>query len=186
MGRIFYLADPHFCHENIVKGCARPFPDAASMTEAMLAAWRARVSPDDAVYLLGDLFVRPKHPLSVLTRLTGRLTLIRGNHDDEWLREIDPSDYFENVADEAEILDGGRLVRMCHLPRPDWIPETGYLLHGHLHNSPPRSVSWRAACARPNVLNVGADIAFSAGILAPAVLEDWIRINEDWKADHPL
>ena len=39
------------------------------------------VRPEDDIYILGDLIYRAEDPVSILKQLTGRLHLIKGNHD---------------------------------------------------------------------------------------------------------
>ena len=40
---IYYTADTHFGHANVVEMCERPYPDVEAMNEAMIAAWNERV-----------------------------------------------------------------------------------------------------------------------------------------------
>lgn len=40
---IYYTADTHFGHANVVEMCERPYPDVDAMNEAMVAAWNERV-----------------------------------------------------------------------------------------------------------------------------------------------
>lgn len=47
---IYYTADTHFGHANVVKMCERPYPDVDAMNEAMIAAWNGRVHGNDTVY----------------------------------------------------------------------------------------------------------------------------------------
>lgn len=52
---IFFTADLHFWHENIIQYCQRPFASADEMNSALISNWNARVTPDDTVYILGDV-----------------------------------------------------------------------------------------------------------------------------------
>lgn len=47
---IYYTADTHFGHANVVKMCERPYPDVEAMNEAMIAVWNGRVHGNDTVY----------------------------------------------------------------------------------------------------------------------------------------
>lgn len=47
---IYYTADTHFGHANVVEMCERPYPDVDAMNEAMIAAWNERVHGNDTVY----------------------------------------------------------------------------------------------------------------------------------------
>lgn len=51
---IYFTADTHFGHANIIKMCERPFPDVETMNESMIAAWNERVRGNDTVYVVGD------------------------------------------------------------------------------------------------------------------------------------
>ena len=55
---IYFTADAHFGHANIIKMCERPHPDVETMNESMIAAWNERVHGNDTVYIVGDLFFR--------------------------------------------------------------------------------------------------------------------------------
>lgn len=63
---IYFTADTHFGHANIVKMCQRPFPDVDAMNEAMIAAWNERVQGNDTVYIIGDMFFHCAAPESIL------------------------------------------------------------------------------------------------------------------------
>ena len=55
---IYFTADHHFGHANIIRHCARPFQSVGEMDRALLDNWNARIKPQDTVYILGDLFFR--------------------------------------------------------------------------------------------------------------------------------
>lgn len=55
---IYFTADTHFGHENVIRFCGRPFSCAAEMDEALIANWNSRVKGNDTVYILGDMFFR--------------------------------------------------------------------------------------------------------------------------------
>ena len=63
---IFFTADTHFGHENVIWMCERPYRDIDEMNEVMISAWNERVSGNDTVYIVGDLFFRCEDPESVL------------------------------------------------------------------------------------------------------------------------
>jgi len=79
---IFFTADLHFGHENIIRHCSRPFASVNEMDEALIANWNAVITSKDEVYILGDLTMRPATEAhQYLVRLKGRKYFIRGNHD---------------------------------------------------------------------------------------------------------
>ena len=49
MKNIYFMADSHFNHANIIYFCQRPFASVAEMNEALIAKWNARVGKGDTV-----------------------------------------------------------------------------------------------------------------------------------------
>ena len=94
----------------------------------------------------GDLSLdNGKETNEILCRLKGRLYLIRGNHDERYLRDKDfDISRFEWVKDYVEIHDNKRKIVLMHYPifcyngqfrrGADGTPLT-YMLHGHIHKS---------------------------------------------------
>ncbi len=69
---IYFTADTHFGHKNIIGSCARPFQNVEEMDEIMIARWNERVTANDKVYIMGDMFFRCQNPEEILQRLRGR------------------------------------------------------------------------------------------------------------------
>ena len=86
---IYFTADLHFGHENIIAHCNRPFESTAEMDEMLLTNWCNQVHETDTVYILGDLMFYCKDPEHYLQRLPGRKHLIVGNHDPVWMKKVD-------------------------------------------------------------------------------------------------
>ena len=53
---IYYIADNHFGHKNVIRFDNRPFADTVLMDEVLVHNWNERVTEDDTVYILGDCF----------------------------------------------------------------------------------------------------------------------------------
>ena len=118
---IYYTADLHLGHANIIKHCDRPFSSADDMDEHLISCWNARVRSSDTVYILGDLIFRSvASPESYLERLSGKKHLILGNHDKDWVKKVDLSKYFVSVDRFAEISDGQHKITLCHYPLISW------------------------------------------------------------------
>lgn len=155
---IFYIADTHFGHQNIIRFCNRPFPDADTMDREMIARWQGKVRHDDTVYIVGDMFFRSREITSVLDQLPGKKHLILGNHDSCWTKKVDLSCYFLSVQDYLEANTGKELVTLCHYPLLSWKQfRKRYMIHGHIHNDTSMDY-WPCIAVRDNLLNAGVDL----------------------------
>lgn len=184
----YYLSDLHLCHKQIA--LRRGFPSTWAHDQALLDGLRQRVTPNDTLFLLGDLFAYT-FDRSILEQLSGvshSMVLILGNHETQhWLKKADSRLLccaFSDILPSAQIIDEERSVWLCHEPCPDLAADGDYLLHGHLHLAPPRREDWRRLCLQKNILNVGADLShYVSGKFIPATLDEWNFFNEVWKAD---
>ena len=71
--KLFFTADTHFGHANIIKYCHRPFATVEEMDEALVRNWNAVVSPDATVFHLGDFALDSKERWKELfERLNGK------------------------------------------------------------------------------------------------------------------
>ena len=156
----YYIADAHFGHENILKMCRRPYESIDAMNEALIAAWNERVTGNDTVFILGDLFFRCVDPEAILCRLKGKKRLIIGNHDGSWMGKVDLGRYFVSVDPYLEITDGSRLLTLCHYPLLTWkhkLRQNSFMIHGHIHNDT-TSDFFPLLAIRERALNAGVDI----------------------------
>lgn len=97
--RIFFTADLHLGHSNIIKYCHRPFQTVEEMNEKLIENWNDTVSDKDDIYVVGDFaFMGTKHAEEILRRLKGRKYLLRGNHDKS-LNETMTLKYFGWIKD---------------------------------------------------------------------------------------
>ena len=53
--RVFFTADTHFGHANIISFCGRPFKSIEDMNEGLIAAWNDVVPTNGIVFHLDDL-----------------------------------------------------------------------------------------------------------------------------------
>jgi calcineurin-like phosphoesterase family protein len=51
MSKIFFTADQHFGHKNIIKYCNRPFSSVEEMNKVMIDRWNEIVGKEDTVYV---------------------------------------------------------------------------------------------------------------------------------------
>ena len=154
----YYIADTHFGHENILKLCDRPFGSIDEMNEALIAAWNERITGNDTVFILGDLFYRCGDPEPILQRLKGKKRLIIGNHDASWTDRVELERYFVSVDNFLESTDGVRAITLCHYPLLTWKhKKRTYMVHGHIHRDR-ESDFFPLLAVRERVLNAGVDI----------------------------
>ena len=127
---IYFIADTHFYHENIIKYCNRPFKNSKQMNEYIVNKWNSVVTKDDIVYHLGDAGFGSTDELKELVgRLNGTKILIRGNHD--YKRGINgwKKVGFSEVYKKKLVL--GNLI-LTH--EPIEVEENYINVFGHIHN----------------------------------------------------
>lgn len=133
----FFTADTHFQHHNIIDATARPFADVDAMDGTMLDGIRARVGPDDDLWILGDFghatATRLPAVRAIFDAIPGRKHLIRGNHDTKHCLSLP----WTSVQDMQMItLDEGHFF-LCHYPMRAWPSAYHGVIHlfGHVHNA---------------------------------------------------
>ncbi len=85
---IYFTADHHFGHKNILKyePNNRPFKTIKEHDEFAISQWNSRVRPDDTVYHLGDFSLGDKSVVApMLENLSGKIYFVPGGHDYRWL-----------------------------------------------------------------------------------------------------
>ncbi len=85
--KIWFTADHHFGHANLIKGPEYKRPGFETLEEEhsyMIDRWNSRVANIDTVYHVGDIFVHitEADALAIRRKLNGNINLILGNHDD--------------------------------------------------------------------------------------------------------
>jgi len=137
---IWFTSDTHFCHENIIKFCGRPFATVEEMNKALVEKWNSIVGPDDIVYHLGDFcWGGSSNWVWILEHLNGHIHLVLGNHDVKNIRQ-GYMQYFDSVTFQRQIEIEGRAVYLNHYPfltyggiyRKD--SEKVWQLFGHVHS----------------------------------------------------
>ena len=135
--RVWFTADTHFGHANIIRHCDRPFGSAGEMDRALVENWNAHVGRSDLVYHLGDFSFRSARGVPELrAKLHGQIDLCLGNHD-----ALRPGnrDGFLNVRDVADVKPNGQRVFLSHYAHRVWPRSHGgaWHLYGHSHGSLP-------------------------------------------------
>lgn len=132
MGNIFFTADTHFGHKNIIKYCGRPFGNVHKMDDEIIKRWNEVVGEKDTVFHLGDFGWFKKTAVECRGQLKGRIVLFRGTHD----KNIPKSLFAETHLAKRFKINGIKIM-MCHFPFQSW-PHShhgSWHLHGHSHGN---------------------------------------------------
>ncbi len=178
---VYYTADLHIGHANIIKMCRRPFSDVNDMNEKFIYNWNDRVTNADTVYIVGDPFFRNAVSAGkYLDRLKGKKHLIIGNHDKTWMQNTDVGRYFKSVSHMEVINAGKRKITLCHYPLMAWdaMSRMGCMIHGHIHNNR-NSDYWPLLQKRENALNASVDV----NGFQPVTFDELAENNISFKAE---
>lgn len=148
---IFFTADTHFFHKNILKYSNRPFANINEMNETIISNWNNVVGKHDVVYHLGDFMLSNNQGdfYSIFERLNGYIILIKGNHDGiAWKNRKRFTDSYDTYA-EVEVNDHN--ITLCHYKMAIWNQSHfgAYHLYGHSHGTAP---------------NLDSELSFDVGV----------------------
>lgn len=148
MNNIFFSADTHIGHRNILRYMVgRPYssePDTFAHDQWLIDLWQRTIDKTDRIYFAGDLtFYKSTEAKQLLERLPGEKYLAPGNHDASIKAH---SKYFKKVAQIMEItlkssvcdfLKEDLKILMSHYPLLDWSGkhQGTVMLHGHCHGT---------------------------------------------------
>jgi calcineurin-like phosphoesterase family protein len=196
---IYFTADQHFGHENIIKYCSRPFDNAEHMDHELVLAWNRMIGEDDTVYHLGDFCLGNEHQArDYFHQLNGRIFIL-GNawhHDRRWLPIVgqvrtsgklpstglapfwSASHHQVTILPAMHVLEflelgvGGHSlgVTLCHYPLAVW--DRAHYGAWHLHGH-----SHGNHRGEGKILDVGVD-NYDLANYAPVSLDTIIKIME--------
>ncbi|MEY8366998.1 metallophosphoesterase [Anaerovoracaceae bacterium 41-7] len=130
--KIWLIADTHFCHNNIIKYCNRPFTSADEMDKKMITNWNSAVKNKDRIFMLGDFCLAGRDRIvEVGNKLNGRKTLIMGNHDSASLKTYYEAG-FEIVSRHPIIIED--FIILSHEPMFTPRKYPYFNIYGHVHN----------------------------------------------------
>lgn len=152
---IFFTADAHFNHGNIIKYCNRPFNSIEKMNSTIIRNWNERIKESYTVYHLGDFCFKggiDGHQKASYweDQLKGKIVFLKGNHD-------------KNNGVGTHLIAGilhidNKVIMICHHPphRKEEIPEfCDYVFCGHVHEK--WKIKHLEDCNIP-IVNVGVDV----------------------------
>ena len=178
---IYYIADMHFGHTNVIRFDNRPFADTEQMDEVLIQNWNERVTADDTVYVLGDAFWKnEENSIRIMQQLNGHKHLIQGNHD-RVKGKLRP--YWESIKQYAEVNDEHRLVILSHYPILFYKNQHygAVMLYGHVHNTREWSLveKWKneqwTMGIPSRLINVGCMMAYMN--YTPRTLDELLEAN---------
>ena len=148
--KLFFTADLHFYHSNIIEFCDRPFANVEEMNQTLIDNWNGVVkNSDDTVIINGDFAFTGNIELikGLLSQLNGEKILVKGNHciqnkfDRDSIKEL----FNGNIYDQLDIrvkderaYSGEQRIFNCHYPSVIWPGSHNGSFHcfGHVHTRP--------------------------------------------------
>lgn len=149
---VYFTADTHFSHKNILFHENRPYRSIEEMDSDLIEKWNKTVEKNDTVYHLGDfVFGGTAKWERILPQLNGKIYLVLGNHDDQKVVKR-LSHYFESVENMIVKKIDKQHLYLCHYPIEIGLTPNTYSIGGHIHSNPSRMI---------NQINVGIDSDFT-------------------------
>ena len=136
--RIWFTADLHLNHANILYYCKRPFKNVQEMDETIIKNFTNLLRKNDVLYILGDLSFKREYAenfLRIIKNIGVEIHFIIGNHDKDG-RTLDIIEqYCESVQEIKEIKIDGTHITLCHYPMRSWNGSYhgAWHLYGHVH-----------------------------------------------------
>jgi calcineurin-like phosphoesterase family protein len=136
---IYFTADTHFGHVNVIKMSNRPFADINEMNKTLITNWNSLVSDRDEIYILGDFLFKSTglEAKRILQKLNGKKYLVKGNHE-KYLSDPDFDESLFEWVKDYHVLDykDSRFI-LFHYPILEWqfYHRKSAHLYGHVHNN---------------------------------------------------
>jgi calcineurin-like phosphoesterase family protein len=165
---IYFTADLHLNHTNIIKYENRPYSTIEEMNESLIENWNRVVAKDtDEVYILGDFAISSGDKANgYLHRLRGKKYLVLGNHDSFAKDKGFDATLVEWVKDYYVLRHNKMKFVLFHYPIAVWDSQDRGAIHlyGHIHSKQHH----QAVPLLKNAFNVGVDVCG----YAPVGVED--------------
>lgn len=132
MSGVWFTADLHFGHTNILKYHPRRGDNVDEMGDLLIHNWNDAVSKRDDVWVLGDFAMGPSAAIpSYFHQLNGRKHLIVGNHDHKPTLRLP----WTSIHDLHTWRQKPLRAVLCHYPLLTWngAHHGVWMLHGHSH-----------------------------------------------------
>lgn len=181
MRNIWFTADEHINHTNVIGHSKRPFDGPEDMKEALIKAHNEVVRNGDEVYHLGDLSWDTEGYVNYVTRLKGSHFLIKGNHDStknlKKLVQYRPH-LFQWIKDVHRLKHDGKLYWLSHYPHLVWpnMQYGGMHLHGHSHGN--------LKVPNGKMVDVGVDMSPTYSPFSIDTVTDYVSMMPSVAHDH--
>lgn len=189
----YFISDPHFFHENVIRFDKRPFTSVEEMNAKMRDWWNNTVSEKDRVYILGDfIWLPPSDPeyIKFTKSLNGKKVLIKGNHDNVEKFSSELKNCFEDIKSRKEIKLNKKRIIMDHYPLMMYRHDTDsnvFHFHGHTHITAEQDWVEKWTCAlifnrgmgtpTGQIINVGCMMPYMNYI--PRTFEEIIKAGKE-------
>lgn len=130
MHNTFFISDLHFGHAKILEFSPNRYGSCIEEhDEWLVESWNEVVGKKDTVWVLGDVSMG-NAGMKHVGRLNGFKKLIKGNHDNQALRNY--TKYFSQIHGIVKY----KQAWLSHCPiHPDEIRKQKFNIHGHVHNN---------------------------------------------------
>ncbi len=177
--RVWFTADDHLGHENIIEYCNRPFKTVEEMDTKLIDNWNAVVGPGNTVFHLADFTLgNAELAQSYFSRLNGSISILSNpwHHDKRWIESLTIDHFLSKDNAQVTIMPPMVVleipqrkgypiaITLCHYPLERWDRKHygSTHLHGHCHGKLPRS---------PFRIDVGVDAQDYYPISLNSILE---------------
>jgi calcineurin-like phosphoesterase family protein len=137
MSNIWFTADFHLGHANIIRYCGRPFAEVAEMDREIIERLNGAVAERDHLYFLGDFCRSGKDAFAYRERIRcKKIFFVEGNHDIGTRKIATEFRWWKQLA---EVKINGQLVVLCHYAMRVWHHSFrgSWHLYGHSHGRLP-------------------------------------------------
>jgi len=134
---IWFTADFHLSHKNIIKYCNRPFKSVEEMDDSIIINLTESVKSGDILYFLGDLTFKKETAIEFFDILKGiEIHYIIGNHDSKEVINI-ARQFCASVTNLTDIYIHDQPISLCHYAMRVWNKShfNAWQLYGHSHGS---------------------------------------------------
>lgn len=134
MADVYFSADFHLGHHNIMKYCNRPFTSVEEMNQTIIDNVNAVVGRNDVLYFIGDFCFQPAKNAKLFREQINcyNIVLIKGNHDGGI-----PHHIFSSTHDLLKLTISQKPIILCHYALRTWQAShyNSWHLYAHSHGN---------------------------------------------------